>query len=280
MDYPYQTAFETALAQEGRAPLTIKGYHDTLTRFFAFLAGQLGDEPQVKDITEADVRSFFIALQESKPLTLATYNKHLSYLNRYFAFLLTHHRITSYPTLNLHGALPTNSLPFSTDWLAKLDRILSDQHLHIYTRLTLFVVSRGFQVGEFLQPGFAASFRELAAQTPAEEKFLEDFAAFHAPLAQQQGCDDPFLKLRINRANPRLSNAGLHKFLKPDEAYLGFKLAPKLLYQGFVYATLAKYPQANDQELAARLRMSPATLAYYRQRRYQLMSQGRLPKEE
>ena len=48
MDYPYQTAFEANLREQGLAPSTIQGYHDNLTRFFAFLADQKDDEPNVK----------------------------------------------------------------------------------------------------------------------------------------------------------------------------------------------------------------------------------------
>lgn len=276
MDYPYQTAFEADLKRRGLAPTTIRGYHDNLTRFFAFLADRLGDEPRVAAVTEADLRAYFDYRQQTGGITLATYNKLLSYLNRYFRYLLLHQLITTYPTLPLHGALPQVEQPVRLDWLARLDQILADDHLHLYTRLTLFLTSRGFQVSEFLAPGFATTFATLTPASPAEAAFLRQFAAFHAPLAARQACADPFLKLRVNHDNPRLSNAGLHKFLKPDEDYLGFRLGPRFLFQAFVFYTIDHNPTLSAQQLQAKLRLDPAALNYYQRKRLTLKSQGKL----
>lgn len=276
MDYPYQVAFEAFLANDGLAPTTIQAYHDSITHFFAYLADEWQEEPSVTKVTEADLRAYFSNRQNKHGMTLATYNKVLSHLNRYFRYLLVRQIITTYPTLALHGALPKVTQPLSTKWLIKLDELLLDQQLHPYVRLTLLLTSHGYQVSEFLQPGFAKVMNNLKPRSNAEQCFLDQFRNFHTPLAQLQACPDPFLKLRVNQAQPHLSNAGLHKFLKPAEEYLGMRLAPRFLYQSFIFYTLAQHPELSPQALADYLRLDPAALNYYQRQRLTLKAQGLL----
>lgn len=276
MDYPYQTAFEANLREQGLAPSTIQGYHDNLTRFFAFLADQKDDEPNVKEITEADLRAFFNALQAEIGITLSTYNKLLSYLNRYFRYLLMHQLITTYPTLPLHGALPKVEQPLTIRWIKHLDDLLANDELHFYVRLTLLLTAHGYQVSEFLQPGFGETFAKLAGRTKAERDFLVAFKAFWQPLAEKQACHDPFLKLRVNQAQPRLSNAGLHKFLKPAEVKLGMRLAPRFLFQSYVYYILETQPKLSERELEEKLHLDPTAINYYQHQHIILKAQGRV----
>lgn len=239
-----------------------------MTAFFNFLRANrpaFAHDPVLANITEADVQAYFNDLKERRQATLATTNKILSHLNRYFRYLFTHQVITTYPTLTFHGALAKPAPRINVVWLDKLgDLLLSDQ-LHFYSRLTLFLSARGFISREFLAPSFGRVLATLAPQGPAEAQFLTAFQAFHAPLAAQQNCDDPFLKIRINPQNPQLTSAGLHKYLTPDEKITGFSLNPRDLHQGFVLNQLRHHRDWSDQQLESRLRLSPASLLYYRQ---------------
>ena len=139
----------------------------------------------------------------------------------------------------------------------------SDQ-LHFYTRLTLFLSAKGYTVGEFLAPDFGQQLQRLTPQTKAEADFLAAFATFHQPLEELQGCADPFLKTRLNHDQPRLTNAGLHKYLKADESLTNFSLAPRNLHQGYVLNQLRLHRDWSDQQLMEVLRIDPASLLYYR----------------
>lgn len=210
------------------------------------------------------MRAYFDYLKEERKATLATTNKVLSHLNRYFRYLFTHQLIITYPTLTIHGALAKPAPQVGQAWLSKLDDLLVSGQLHLYSRLTLFLSARGFLSSEFLAPGFGAVFQKEGPHSEAEQRFLTAFAAFHAPLAARQDCDDPFLKVRVNRAHPHLTSPGLHKYLTPDEQITGFSLSPRNLHQGFVLNQLRLHRDWSNQELETRLRLDPASLLYYR----------------
>ncbi|EEW53147.1 site-specific integrase [Limosilactobacillus antri] len=267
MDYPYQKAFRRFLSQQDLSPLTIKTYDTSLTNLFSYLQAnrpQFARQPTLANLTETDVRAYLSYLQADKQITMTTYNKILSQLNRYFRYLFTHQLINDYPTLTLHGRAVAPNQRVASKWLAKLDQLLADDHLHYYTRLTLLLSKYGYTVGEFLQPGFNRVFEQLTLKTPAEEKFRQQFLAYIAPRQQLQVSPDLFLKQRFNPTAPRLSNPALHKFLHQDEEYLGFSLAPKYLHQSYVLLYLASHRQDSDQQLAEALQLDPSSLLYYK----------------
>ena len=161
MNYPYQKRFQEFLRnQQKLAPLTVHTYDSTLTNFFNYLLANrpaFARDPRLANLTESDVRAYFNMLRTQQGITMGTYNKILSQLNRYFRYLFTHQLISSYPTLTLHGQAVNPRQRISTKWLPKLNAILQDDHVHYYTRLTLLLSKHGFTVGEFLRPGFIGS---------------------------------------------------------------------------------------------------------------------------
>ena len=99
---------------------------------------------------------------------------------------------------------------------------------------------------------------------------MKTFTAYIAPIQRLQNCQDIFLKQRLNREHPWISNAGLFKYLKADENYLGFKLAPKYLHQSYILYEIARHRDATPQELQTRLRLNPQSLLYYQRLLLQL----------
>lgn len=266
MNYPYQDRFQLFLNQQGLAPLTIKTYDATLTHFFTFLIEnrpEFATSPQLSNLTETDVRAFLTALKEDEKITLSTYNKNLSHLNRYFRYLFTHKLIDIYPTLTIHGKATSNNKRLTTKWLEKLPEILQDGQIHFYTRLTIFLSSRGYTVSEFLAPGFENVWQKFSPANETEKKFISDFNSFIKPLQELQHSPQIFLKQRFSPDNPGLSNAGLHKYLRQDEGYLGFSLAPKFLHQAYILYELNNHPELSPAQLMEKLRLDPASLLYY-----------------
>lgn len=267
MDYPYQREFQLFLRQKHLAELTITTYDSTLTNLFNFLLAnrpQFAAYPGLKNLSEADIRAYLDFLQTDKKITMTTYNKILSQLNRYFRYLFTHQLISTYPTLTLHGRAVAPNQRVSIKWLAKLDQILADDHLHYYTRLVLLLSKHGYTVGEFLQPGFYHVWDQLPLTDPGEVNFRKVFNEYLAPRQALQHCPDLFLKQRFHPSDPRLTNAALHKFLRKDEEYIGFSLAPKYLHQSYVLTYLKSHRQASDRDLEQALNIDPASLLYYK----------------
>lgn len=273
MNYPYQKRFQAFLRdQKGLAPLTVHTYDTSLTNFFNFLMANrpaFAQRPTLDNLTEADVRAYFNMLHTKRDITMSTYNKILSQLNRYFRYLFTHQLIKDYPTLTLHGQAVNPSQRITTKWLDHLDQILQDDHVHYYTRLTLFLSKCGFTVGEFLQPGFYRVINQLQVTDPVEQDFLRRYHDFIRPRQALQNSPDLFLKQRYQPAAPQLTNAGLHKYLRADQDYLGFRLAPKYLHQSYVLTQLAQHRTLSDAQLMERLKLDPASLLYYRRLLFQ-----------
>lgn len=267
MNYPYQKRFQEFLRnQQKLALLTVHTYDSTLTNFFNYLMANrpaFARDPRLANLTEGDVRAYFNMLRTQQGITMGTYNKILSQLNRYFRYLFTHQLISSYPTLTLHGQAVNPRQRISTKWLAKLDAILEDDHVHYYTRLTLLLSKHGFTVGEFLQPGFYRILDQLTITDPVEQAFLHQYRDFIRPRQALQNSPDLFLKQRYQPETPQLTNAGLHKYLRADQDYLGFHLAPKYLHQSYVLTQLAAHRDLSDAALMERLKLDPASLLYY-----------------
>lgn len=265
MQYPYQHQFRSYLQIKQKSPVTVNNYDAAVAQFFTFLIDQ-GRDTKLHDITENDVRAYLAALQDNQSITIRTYNKVLSQLNSYFSYLLSHRITTVLPTLTLHGKAVRPDSRINTKWLFKLDTILGDDHIHFYTRLTLLLCSRGYTVHEFLQPGFERIWKQLAMNSPAEQAFRHAFTAFITPLQDKQQSSLIFLKRCFDPASPGLTNAGLHKYLRRDQEYLGFSCAPKYLHQAYVMHYLATHRNETDQELERFLNLDPASLNYYRRR--------------
>lgn len=264
--YPAEQGFTNFLTNQGLATSTIDSYGQTIRQLLAFLAA---DRPEalvdsLNSVSTTDLRAYLNYLQTQRKITLNSYNKILAQLNRYFTYLFENQLIEHYPTLPLHGkAVKATARTHSGEWLNKLPRILADQHVSFYTRLTLLLLAHGFTVREFLQPGFVQSCRQLKPVVSGEQQFWTAFAAFHQPLAVKQQCDDLFLKQRTDLANPRLTNPALHKYLHSDERYLGMELSPAKLHQDYLLIKLQALQGQPTSVIMQKLNLTPASLLYY-----------------
>lgn len=266
MPYPYQIDFVRFLRHQQLASATITSYNQSLSEFFSFLTTTntgFADHPTVNNIFDRDIEAYLTWLTDQQQAKATTINKILSQINRYFQFLFTHHLTTQLPTISIHGPKRDSQAPFQTKWLATLPIILDDAHVHHYTRLTLLLLSKGYTVQEFLQPHFYLTWQSLPATVEHEPTFRESFQTFITPLQRRQHSADIFLKQRLDLANPRLTNAALHKYLKKDSQYLGFSISPKVLHQSYILSVLQRESSLSDQQLATKLMLDPQALQYY-----------------
>lgn len=261
MSYPLETAFHITLKQQNVKKTTIRNYDTTLNQFFTFLENQLqiGGEEALSRITENDLRAFF----DQQNMTLGTYNKKLSHLNQYFLFLFNHRFIDRLPTLPLHGHAVPSTKKADINWLDYLPGVLTNNNLHLYTRVTLLLLSHGYDIQEILKPGFYQVFTATKFTNPTEQHFIAEFKGFIEPLQKKQQSHNLFLKQRINRQNPLMSLAGLHKYLRADQNQLPFSLVPQRLHRDYILKQIQAHPEMSSSALSQSLRLSPQSLNYY-----------------
>ncbi|WP_283582783.1 phage integrase N-terminal SAM-like domain-containing protein [Limosilactobacillus difficilis] len=264
--YPYQTSFELYLKSQQLSQATIITYSVTVAQLFKFL---MANRPQAlqngpRSVNTADVRAYFDYLEAERRITLASYNKTLAQVNRYFTYLFTHQLSTQLPTLLLHGQQIAAKPELNLTWLGKMDAILMDNHLHHYSRLTLLLLGHGYTVKEFLQPGFYRVYRSMKPTFAREKDFRRDFAKFIKPLQDKQNSADIFLKKRFSPSSPNLTNPALHKYLKSDEEYLGFAISPAKLHQSYICWRIQQLHDKTDQEIEDILQLDPQSLIYFK----------------
>lgn len=258
--------FLTYLSQESLSAATRLSYDQTLSELFNYLNTQdrgFASNPTVDNIFNRDITAYLTMLVEKHQIRPTTYNKLLSQINRYFKFLFTHNLTSELPTIDLHGKNTPSNQTLNLKWLQLLPDLLVDSKLHPYTKLTLFLISKGYRVAEFMQARFYPEWNKIKAVTPVEQQFMQNFTVFIIPLQQLQNSHDLFLKQRLNIAEPRLTMPGLHKYLKPDSRYVGFDLTPKKLQQSFILQSLQRLADQPAAVLEEKLQLDPQSLLYY-----------------
>lgn len=268
MSYPYRDVFLSYLNQQHLAAATQDAHDQTLTNFFEYLLQAnvgFAEHPDINNVFDRDIQQYFSWLVTQRHANQATLNKILSHINRYFKYLFTHQLTVHLPTLELHGSHKPDNYQTSIKWLSLLDTILTDDQVHYYTRLTLFLISKGYQSEEFLQPHFYLEWQNIKPSSPAETAFIRSFTEFIKPIQARQRSSDIFLKQRLDLAHPQLTNPALHKYLHRDSQYLGFSLAPSRLRQSHVLFNLRQLRDLSDSQLETRLHLDPQSLLYYQQ---------------
>ncbi|MDT7013112.1 phage integrase N-terminal SAM-like domain-containing protein [Levilactobacillus namurensis] len=263
--YPYQDAFERDLAQRDIAQATRDEYTSTLKDFFHYLENfnpTYQREHRVNQLQTQDVEQYLAMLTDSRQILNATYNKVLSHLNVYFKFLFSHNWTPYLPTLDLKSKPKEETRPVNFHWVDDLADLLADSRLHVYTRAVLLLTAHGYPARVYLQPNFTATLK--TSDWPADQQaFLQTWHRFVAPLQDRFQCADWLLKQRA-AADPHLTLPGLHKYLRPDEAIVGFRLSPSTLYQGYLVNYLRRHPRLSDREATQQLHLEPDSIDYYR----------------
>lgn len=244
----------------------MQSYGQTLTELFDYLVTHnrgYADDLSIDNLFDRDITDYLSMLLTKKQIKATTYNKLLSQINRYFRFLFTHQLTKKLPTLELHGKTLQSNQTLNLKWLQFLPTLLVDDNLHPYTKLTLFLISKGYQITEFMQPGFYQEWHHINLSNTAEQQFIQSFESYIKPLQQRQHSLDIFLKQRLDLDAPQLSLPGLHKYLKPDSQYIGIELTPKTLRQSYILQMLQRLYNQPDSVLETRLHLDPASLSYY-----------------
>ncbi|WP_281164968.1 site-specific integrase [Liquorilactobacillus sicerae] len=268
MNYPLQSIFENHLFQQQLAAQTVLSYRHDLINFFRFLASNGRQPTELKAITESDLRAYFLELKKAADITAATYNKVLSHLNQYFIFLFQAKQISTLPTLGLKSTPVTSNQPNQLFWSDQLAELLANPQISFYGRLTLLLTAHFFQSTEFLEADFYQIW-QFEALNNFERQFMQQFKAFHQPLAKNQICEDLFLKRKTDHHAPRLTLPALHKYLKKDQNWLPFPFSPKNLRRDAILSFLIRHRNLTSLTCCRKLHLDLKSLNYYRLLSYQ-----------
>lgn len=267
MTYPYEKRFKTYLKQKYLEEITITDISHDVSDFFNYLRHfneNYQALPAVDQIQESDVRDYFNMLQVKRQIKNTTYNKVLTHINTYFTFLFSNQLSVTLPTLRLKGLERKAENRVDLDWVKQLPDLLGNDQLSFYSRLVLLCSAKFFTVKEFLSPDFYKALNKV--DFSAEEKdFLTAFKTYISPLQDLQESQDLFLKQRVNIANPRLSTAGLHKYLHADQKKCAIALVPRELYRTAICYYLLTHQSLPDKTICQNLRFTMSSLNYYRQ---------------
>ena len=271
MNFPYQERFANYLRNVKYLKETT--IHDTchdvdqLFKYLRTFNPLYRQNPDLSELTSSDLQAYFNWLQVQHQIKNSTYNKLLTHLNTYFIFLFQNNLTTSLPTIGLKGLTKKPKLVSDTlniGWTKNLQTYLTDSKLSYYTRLMLLALSHFYPIQEILAPNFYQVLKKEQLLS-FEKAFLEEFLQHYQELQTKQQTKDLFLKQRLNLVNPRLSLPGLHKYLRQDQSYCTLKLSPRQLYQAAILTYLKDHPTSSNEQLAKSLRLTPASLLYYRQ---------------
>lgn len=262
---PYITGFNAYLKTRNISTRANDEYLNSLHDFFDYVVEQDDDFKVSNDVSvihEIDIRQYKDYLIRDLNLSPSTINKILSNLNIYFKYLFTTKINREFPTMNVNSLNVPTQNNFPIDVFENLPKYINDVGLHVYTRLLILIISKGYSYQEAMSKGFFKKFNNL--EFSSEEKtFLDEYHDFIEPLRTYWNCSDLFLSRNKGAKSPLLSVSALHRDLKADSLATGLDLTPKKLYTTFVLLVLSQQ-QPTDEQTAFINNLDASSLIYYR----------------
>ena len=262
---PYITGFNAYLKTRNISTRAHDEYLNSLHDFFDYVVEQDDDFKVSNDVSvihEIDIRQYKDYLIRDLNLSPSTINKILSNLNIYFKYLFTTKINREFPTMNVNSLNVPTQNNFPIDVFENLPKYINDVGLHVYTRLLILIISKGYSYQEAMSKGFFKKFNNL--EFSSEEKtFLDEYHDFIEQLRTYWNCSDLFLSRNKGAKSPLLSVSALHRDLKADSLATGLDLTPKKLYTTFVLLVLSQQ-QPTDEQTAFINNLDASSLIYYR----------------
>ncbi|WP_125767959.1 phage integrase N-terminal SAM-like domain-containing protein [Companilactobacillus furfuricola] len=262
---PYITGFNAYLKTRHISARAHDEYLNSLHDFLDYLVehDQLFkstlDTHSIHDVDVLEYKSF---LEHKLRLSPSTINKVLSNLNIYFKYLFANKLIDDLPTLNINSLKVPLQDNFPVEIFLNLDDYLTNQNLHVYPRLLMLIISKGFHYQTALSDGFYQTFTSLKFSS-RQRQFLQEYHDFIEPWQSYWNTKNLFLSRNKGAKSPLLSTAALHRDLKKDSEKLDLELTPKKLYTTFILILLSKR-EPTDDDLAIIDQLSASSLLYYR----------------
>lgn len=262
---PYITGFNAYLKTRRISKRAHDEYLNSLHDFMDYLVEhnpQFKATLSTKVINDVDVLEYKSFLDHTLHLSPSTINKILSNLNIYFKYLFANKLIDTLPTLNVNSLKVPIQDDFPVEIFLNLNDYLDNETLHIYPRLLILIISKGYHYQTALEDGFYQTFASLDFSA-TERKFLQEYHDFISPWQNYWNTKNLFLSRNKGAKSPLLSTAALHRDLKKDSDMLNLELTPKKLYTTFILILLSKN-DPTDAELGIIERLSTSSLLYYR----------------
>ncbi|AKP66552.1 phage integrase N-terminal SAM-like domain-containing protein [Companilactobacillus ginsenosidimutans] len=262
---PYYEGFKAYLNTRRISARAKEEYNKSLDDFFNYLVENNSDfklSEKVSDIHSADVTEYKDFLINSLHLSPSTINKILSNLNIYFKYLFSIGKNKEFPTMEINSLTVPTQESFPVEVFLNLESYINNIGLHIYTRLLILIISKGFTYQDALSENFYLTFNKLNFDDN-EKKFLDEYHEFILPWQTYWNTKDLFLSRNKGAKSPLLSVSALHRDIKSDSDCTKLDLSPKKLYTTYILLLLTNKSPSKSQ-LNFINNMDSASLLYYR----------------
>lgn len=214
---------------------------------------------EIKEVTEADVRSFLSFAEKHSNYKKTTINKYLVHLKSYFAWLDDHNLIKKLPTLFINGRPIPRQNTFVINWMRKLPDLINNEQLSDTTKKVLIAISLGYLPNELIDLKCSDIYSRLNAKTKNDDS-IKNFLK-----TKMDSNDYLFQSTKRGHEGEKLkTNAVLWKKLREDNEKLSFDDSLLSLRQSYVYS-IVKKRNLSDDEMLRILKCNLKTLTYYKQ---------------
>ncbi|MDE7056298.1 MAG: site-specific integrase [Lactobacillus sp.] len=252
--YPYQSQFETwATSVRHLANTTVVRASLAVNSFWNYYRTVAVNNCSLNDITESDIRSYLINLENREHLKASTINKYLSYIKIYFDFLFSHQIINTYPPFNIKGNFTSRKRNYIIGWNHQLSKIINIPNINVKSIALLTAVNLGFKPDDIL------SLRFSDIEPNLDNSKLRDYFVDHLDF---KNSNNPFL-FQNRSGKPYTLKTSLYVSLSNDSKALGFPLTITYLRLSYIY-TLLTENNLSDPQLIEKLKISPKSLIYYK----------------
>lgn len=261
--FPHAKEFHDFLKHKKLKEDSIHDYSETVNDFFNYLNHfnesyiYSGD---ISSIITNDVDQYMSMVYNERNCTDTTYNKIHTHLTMYFKYLFEFGINSNLPTYFIKRKKLSYKKYIDSDWLDLLEEIVSNQSVHMFTKMFLILISKGYSPKEILRPGFFNEYKKIDFND--YQTFKNDFDDFIEKYQTIQGTEDIFLKKSYSKS-PNLTHRSLRKYLYPDSQILGISLVPSKLYQSYVISFIQKNNDKSVGTLAKMLNIEVESVMYY-----------------
>lgn len=250
--FPYQVPFiDHCQNIQNLSKYSIGMIISDVGKFWKYYSVKFPNNPNIKNVTSADVRDYVIQLDQQEHLSKKTINKYLSYLKKYFIFLTESHIISNYPLYNVKGisfkrreTIIINWMPYITNFLRK--------DLHPETIKLLILIAKGYDLDQLLNVRWDDINSKLDNTLKRYLINNLDFNKTSNPYIYQGKRIDKYTSL------DRVTSV-----VKKDQKLIPFPVTPRKLRQSYILSIVSN-PSFSDTQLLKILRISKKSLSYYK----------------
>lgn len=250
--FPYQVPFiDHCQNIQNLSKYSIGMIISDVGKFWKYYSVKFPNNPNIKNVTSADVRDYLIQLDQKEHLSKKTINKYLSHLKKYFIFLAENNLIESYPLFTLKGISFKRRETVIVNWMPYISNFLN-KSIHPETMKLLIVISLGYDLDQLLNIRWDDINSKLSNTL---KRYLINNLDFNKT-------SNPYI-YQGKRVDKYTSLDRVTSIVKKDQQLIAFPITPRKLRQSYILSIVSN-PSLSDNQLLKILHISKKSLSYYK----------------